>query len=106
MERARREMGPDALLLELARSAAGSAPPGRLRGGLRQPRIDSPSPAEGFDTEGCCWRPPTEISANFAVSPEIGRITALVGPPGCGKTTTLVKLAITQGLKPEDVQYA
>ncbi|SPE23303.1 GTP-binding signal recognition particle SRP54, G-domain (fragment) [Candidatus Sulfopaludibacter sp. SbA3] len=39
-----------------------------------------------------------EISANFEVAPEIGRVTALVGPPGCGKTTTLVKLAITQGL--------
>ena len=26
-------------------------------------------------------------------SPELGRVTALVGPPGTGKTTTLVKLA-------------
>ncbi|HUP04073.1 MAG TPA: hypothetical protein VMU19_08790, partial [Bryobacteraceae bacterium] len=39
-----------------------------------------------------------EISASFAVAPEIGRVTALVGPPGCGKTTTLVKLAIAHGL--------
>ena len=39
-----------------------------------------------------------EISASFSVCPEIGRFTALVGPPGSGKTTTLVKLAITQGL--------
>ena len=40
-----------------------------------------------------------EISGRFAVQPKIGNITALVGPPGCGKTTTLVKLSVTQGLQ-------
>ncbi len=30
--------------------------------------------------------------------PEIGRVTALIGPPGTGKTTTLIKLAVTKGL--------
>ena len=39
-----------------------------------------------------------EIERRFEVQPELSRITALVGPPGSGKTTTLVKLAITQGL--------
>jgi flagellar biosynthesis protein FlhF len=38
------------------------------------------------------------IAGRFHVQPEIGRLTALVGPPGCGKTTTLIKLAVTQGL--------
>ena len=40
-----------------------------------------------------------ELQSRFEVKPEIGRVTALVGPPGAGKTTTLVKLAITQCLK-------
>ncbi|HZY73127.1 MAG TPA: hypothetical protein VFE22_08485, partial [Edaphobacter sp.] len=39
-----------------------------------------------------------EILSRFEVSPEIGSITALVGPAGSGKTTTLIKLAVTQGL--------
>lgn len=39
-----------------------------------------------------------EIESLFTVKPELGRITALVGPPGTGKTTTLVKLAVTEGL--------
>jgi flagellar biosynthesis protein FlhF len=39
-----------------------------------------------------------ELEARFEVSPEIGRRTVLVGPPGAGKTTTLVKLAVVRGL--------
>ena len=44
------------------------------------------------------------ITSRFRVEPEIGagegrpRILALVGPPGAGKTTTLVKLAVNYGL--------
>lgn len=45
-----------------------------------------------------------EVESRVAVEPQLGRgdnrprIAALVGPPGCGKTTTLVKLAVTHGL--------
>ena len=39
-----------------------------------------------------------EIAARCPVQSELGPVTALVGPPGAGKTTTLVKLAVSRGL--------
>jgi flagellar biosynthesis protein FlhF len=45
-----------------------------------------------------------ELESRFKVQPVLGRgearprMVALVGPPGCGKTTTLVKLAVNYGL--------
>jgi flagellar biosynthesis protein FlhF len=45
-----------------------------------------------------------ELESRFTVQPALGktesgaRIAALVGPPGAGKTTTLVKLAVNYGL--------
>src|ERR1035437_1490411 len=35
-----------------------------------------------------------EIGSRFEVLPKLERITALVGPPGSGKTTTIVKLGV------------
>jgi flagellar biosynthesis protein FlhF len=39
-----------------------------------------------------------EISGRFEVAPSVGRVVALVGPPGAGKTTTVIKLAVSQAL--------
>jgi len=45
------------------------------------------------------WRKTEEeLASRFSVAPELGRISALVGPPGSGKTTTVIKLAVKQGL--------
>jgi len=39
-----------------------------------------------------------ELESRFETDSELGRITAVIGPPGGGKTTTLVKLAVNRGL--------
>lgn len=52
----------------------------------------------GLDPESIVQETMEEIESRFEVKPELGRITALAGPPGTGKTTTLVKLAVAEGL--------
>ena len=39
-----------------------------------------------------------EMNARIETNAGLGKVTALVGPPGSGKTSTLVKLAIREGL--------
>jgi flagellar biosynthesis protein FlhF len=51
-----------------------------------------------WDRETLLTETAREINNRFDVQPEIGNVTALVGPPGCGKTTALINLAVTQGL--------
>jgi len=56
-------------------------------------------PASGYSPEALATETAAEITGRLEVNPEIGRVTALVGPPGSGKTTTLVKLAVLKGLR-------
>lgn len=51
-----------------------------------------------LDADAIVQETTEEIESLFTVKPELGLVTALVGPPGTGKTTTLVKLAVAEGL--------
>jgi len=61
--------------------------------------IARPHPAPGQESQSWLAATADELGSRFEVQPEIGRITALVGPPGSGKTTTLIKLAIDRCLR-------
>jgi len=61
-------------------------------------RIGRPKSMPAWSTEDLVQETVAELESRFEVAPEIGRITALLGPPGAGKTSTLVKLAILRGL--------
>jgi flagellar biosynthesis protein FlhF len=81
---------------ELAREIAAAA---ALRAGRHSVLpISGARASDALDGGSLAAEVAAEIAARFEVSPELGRVTALVGPPGCGKTTTLVKLAVAGGL--------
>ena len=67
----------------------------RNRSTLQAGRVKSIS---DWDRAAILHEAAAEIQGRFEVRPEIGRLAAIVGPPGAGKTTALIKLALTQGL--------
>jgi flagellar biosynthesis protein FlhF len=89
------EVAPD-----LAREIVQSAESRSGRGSRpRVAQLKQPNDAAGYGRALA-----QELESRFTVKPSLGRtdsgvrITALVGPPGAGKTTTLVKLAVNYGL--------
>jgi flagellar biosynthesis protein FlhF len=89
------EVAPD-IAREIVQSAGS-----RLSGPRLSPRPGSPLPINPAAFQQALLE---ELQSRFQVAPTLGtgpgqpRIVALVGPPGCGKTTTLVKLAVNYGL--------
>jgi len=80
----------------LAREIAEAVRQRIARSAVRE--IARPRSAPEWDAETLALETTEEIRGRFEVRPEIGRIAAFVGPPGAGKTTALVKLAVKQGL--------
>lgn len=88
MELARKELGDDALLVH----ARPATPETRYLGAYEVVFgvVPPEPPAPGLI--------PATHQETLSVDSELGRFVALVGPPGAGKTTTLVKLAVRCGL--------
>ncbi|HUI56519.1 MAG TPA: hypothetical protein VLY04_16200 [Bryobacteraceae bacterium] len=60
--------------------------------------IGKPRSVPDYDPKTLVAETQAEIESRFDIQPELGRVAAFVGPPGSGKTSAMVKLAIRQGL--------
>ena len=95
------EVAPDLAreIVQSAESRSGASSNNFTGSRLRVALVKQPRDAVGYGRALA-----QELESRFTVKPSLGktesgvRITALVGPPGAGKTTTLVKLAVNYGL--------
>jgi len=55
-------------------------------------------PAGAWDPAAVVRETEAELAARFETCASVERVTVLIGPPGSGKTTCLVKLAVAEGL--------
>jgi flagellar biosynthesis protein FlhF len=60
--------------------------------------ISRPRKLVDWDPETVLAETISEIESRIEIAPAAGRITALVGPPGVGKTTTLIKMAVNHSM--------
>lgn len=93
MELARKELGEDALLVH----SRPATPETRYLGAYEVVFgvVPAEPPPDSSPTTSVAASAPREY---LSVDSELGRFVALVGPPGAGKTTTLVKLATRYGM--------
>ena len=113
LAQARRELGEDALLVNARPAGSDARHLGSyevvfgVQAAERAVRVADPVSRFGGDLVDLrrqldrltqLLEPAQNPSTGFTTNPSLGRVVALVGPPGAGKTTTLVKLAARYGL--------
>jgi len=103
LELARRELGEEALLMDSRPARPESRSLGRLEVTFAwEQKAEKPTPEQSLLHQGSMLgaavrKGPREMPP-YEIKPGASRTLAFIGPPGRGKTTTLVKVAIRFGL--------